>query len=78
MVEKVTKVMLGFGILKRFYLITYLRVMSPLSLTIMMVALTPKLSHILFSETEIVSVNSFLLQIQHEVGFFLFSFYFVL
>lgn len=46
MVEKVTKVMFGFGILKRFHLIIYLSVMSPLSLTIMMVALTPKLSHI--------------------------------
>lgn len=35
----------------------------------MTVALTPKLSHILFSETEIVSVNTFLLQIKYEVGF---------
>lgn len=64
MAEKVTKATFRFGLLKRVHVTIYLGVVSPLPFT-MVVAL----SHILFSETEIVSVNTFLLQIKYEVGF---------
>lgn len=52
-------------------------VTSPLWPAVLSVALTPKLSHTLFSRTEIVSVNTSLLPIKDEVGvMYFFSFYF--